>query len=751
MRNIAQILLLLLIASGISAQCDTTGLLLELQATTNKQGILVGDNKCIKEAVIIAPLSMSGDTLRLDTTGLGGGGSGTVTSVAATAPAAGFTITGSPITTAGTFVFALADDLAALEAMTGTGLVARTASNTYAQRTITAGTGISITNGDGISGNPTITNTSPDQVVSLTGAGITSISGTYPNFTITSTEAQTANNGVSDNEAGGGVFRLGNRYMGSPDAPFTMNRKVNIDGRFWYMGDLTDSTMLVLDGSTDRVGIGTDLPARKLDVNGEVRIRDLVTDQATVLVAADSDGDLSKLKLSSGLSISNDTLKLGTLYYQRLRDNGVSETQRGSMEVLNSGRVSLSIADDAGNNESDLSADIVANSIGNSYLRQGVARSVIGVTGNATANVADIQGTADQVLRVNTGGTALAFGQVATAGHADQSVTYVKMQNAVANNVLLGNNNGANTSFEELDAAAAQTMLGYLDGAGANQRIPYFTDANTLSAEAAFLYDATNDRQTIVCTTPASGAGAAILNLQNLGTDGTGEFLQMRGDMTGNMLAVMQNTNTGASANTLWNIAQSGNSAGDPYIQLQISGTGGNTTSVGLDNTDGNKFKVSPNQNTVGGSANASFVGTNDAIPLWGINKDAPAHPLDVTGRARSDEWINTLANPTIGSLGTGLGTGPTGVTVSGTNNGFQVVFTTGTAPVANGLLFTITYSTTFPAFSLPVHCPVNGNAADDYKVFTYDSVTGANFTMRANGTLQATKQYVLNFAVTGY
>jgi hypothetical protein len=52
----------------------------------------------------------------------------------------------------------------------------------------TAGTGISIT-GSPIttSGTLTITNTAPDQVVSLTGAGATSISGTYPNFTITST------------------------------------------------------------------------------------------------------------------------------------------------------------------------------------------------------------------------------------------------------------------------------------------------------------------------------------------------------------------------------------------------------------------------------------------------------------------------------------------------------------------------------------------------------------------------------------
>ncbi len=40
--------------------------------------------------------------------------------------------------------------------MSGTGLVARTASNTYAQRTIVEGVGTFITDGDGVSGNPTI-------------------------------------------------------------------------------------------------------------------------------------------------------------------------------------------------------------------------------------------------------------------------------------------------------------------------------------------------------------------------------------------------------------------------------------------------------------------------------------------------------------------------------------------------------------------------------------------------------------------
>jgi len=52
-----------------------------------------------------------------------------------------------------------------------------------ARQSISAGTGISYDNSTGV-----VTNAAPDQVVSLTGAGTTSISGTYPNFTITSND-----------------------------------------------------------------------------------------------------------------------------------------------------------------------------------------------------------------------------------------------------------------------------------------------------------------------------------------------------------------------------------------------------------------------------------------------------------------------------------------------------------------------------------------------------------------------------------
>lgn len=54
-------------------------------------------------------------------------------------------------------------------------------------RTAQAGSGISVTGTNDI----TITNTAPDQVVSIAGAGTTSVTGTYPSFTVTSNDQYT--------------------------------------------------------------------------------------------------------------------------------------------------------------------------------------------------------------------------------------------------------------------------------------------------------------------------------------------------------------------------------------------------------------------------------------------------------------------------------------------------------------------------------------------------------------------------------
>lgn len=54
-----------------------------------------------------------------------------VTSINITPPAAGITVSGGPVTTSGSLTLALADDLAAIEALTGTGLARRTGANAW--------------------------------------------------------------------------------------------------------------------------------------------------------------------------------------------------------------------------------------------------------------------------------------------------------------------------------------------------------------------------------------------------------------------------------------------------------------------------------------------------------------------------------------------------------------------------------------------------------------------------------------------
>jgi hypothetical protein len=104
-------------------------------------------------------------------------------------------------------------------------------------------------------------------------------------------------------------------------------------------------------------------------------------------------------------------------------------------------------------------------------LTQGSARSVLGVTGNATADAASIQGTASQFLGVNAAGTALAFQTMAgdvtlsgpTATIATKAVTLAKMDD-MATASLLGRNTAGTGAPEVLSASTSRSLLGLVIG-----------------------------------------------------------------------------------------------------------------------------------------------------------------------------------------------------------------------------------------------------------------------------------------------
>ena len=103
---------------------------------------------------------------------------------------------------------------------------------------LSAGTGISLSVGG------VIANTSPDQTVALTGAGATSISGTYPNFTITSTDTNTDTD--TTYTAGTGITLTGTEFSLTDT-----NAKLNVS-------DYTAADVLTKIKTVDGSGSGLD-------------------------------------------------------------------------------------------------------------------------------------------------------------------------------------------------------------------------------------------------------------------------------------------------------------------------------------------------------------------------------------------------------------------------------------------------------------------------------------------------------------
>lgn len=120
-------------------------------------------------------------------------GSGTWAERTLTAPAAGITITnGNGVS--GNPTLALANDLAALEGLASNGLVTRTSDGAMSARTLTAASArVTVTNGDGVSGNPTIE--VPGGIIEVsdpgTGQPIPVTASAYIGFTFNGSETNT--------------------------------------------------------------------------------------------------------------------------------------------------------------------------------------------------------------------------------------------------------------------------------------------------------------------------------------------------------------------------------------------------------------------------------------------------------------------------------------------------------------------------------------------------------------------------------
>ena len=375
-----------------------------------------------------------------------------------------------------------------------------------------------------------------------------------------------------------------------------------------------------------------------------------------------------------------------------------------------------------------------------------VSGSPVTTSGTLTAALATQLANLIWAGPVSGGAATPTFRAMVTADIPNDTVTYAKLQNISATLRVLGRIAAGAGDAEELTAANLYTIMSLLNGAA--DQIAFFTGANGMSSNAGLKWLQASSQLSV-----EGGAGVPwFVGASGASIAGSVVLMGMSRNISGDLQSYMKNTRNLSNTGTVTQVySVGGSAAGNITILFEVLAT--KSLAMGIHNTvAGDPFRITPNSTTVGGVANAGLTLTQDAVPLFGVNKDAPVYPLDVSGRARASQYIGVGGAWGAGNIAFagGAGTGPVLNSIAGPINAFTITFTTGTAPTANATIFNATYPTTFPAVAVPVFSARSFTSAADLNKFYLSANNAGGFTFQATGTLTASTQYAFTFSIFG-
>jgi hypothetical protein len=356
---------------------------------------------------------------------------------------------------------------------------------------LTAGTGISISGGPiTTSGIIEVTNTAPDQVVVLTGSGTTSITGTYPNFTISSADqytgtvtSVTAQGSADISVTGGPITTSGTLYFSLSDTSVTA-------GSYGTAGSVASFTVDAKGRLTAAAAVPIAITAGQVSGLGSAAFESTTyfapATTGTSILAGNGSGGFSAVTVGTGLTYTGGTLSSldvgGTVTSVALTaGTGISIsggpiTSSGTIEVTNTAPDQTVVLTQGGTttitgtypNFTISSADQYVGTVTSVSLTAGTGISISGGPVTASGTIEVTNTAPDQTVVLTQGGTTTITGTYPnfTISSADQYVGTVTSVSLTAGTgiSISGGPITSSGAIEVINTAPDQTVV--LTGTG---------------------------------------------------------------------------------------------------------------------------------------------------------------------------------------------------------------------------------------------------------------------------------------------